>query len=72
MAVTVTAIGETFARGASTPLFDMNFTLLDRTSRGTQYAVLKNGHQFLINRTSDEAVPITVTANWAATPQAVR
>jgi eukaryotic-like serine/threonine-protein kinase len=62
MVVNVAVKGESFATGPSTPLFDTNFTLLDRVSRGTQYAVLKNGQQFLINRASDETAAMTYVA----------
>jgi serine/threonine protein kinase len=62
MVVNVAVNGESFATSPSKPLFDTNFTLLDRVSRGTQYAVLKNGQQFLINRASEETVPMTYVA----------
>ena len=64
MVVNVAAAGEIFDAGPPAPLFDTNYTLLDRVSRGTQYAVLKNGQQFLINQANDETVAMTVMMNW--------
>jgi Tol biopolymer transport system component len=65
MAVNV-QLGQTFAVGAPTPLFQ---TKVARYEAPNRYAVSNDGQRFLINTTVEEAseTPITVVLNWTST-----
>jgi dipeptidyl aminopeptidase/acylaminoacyl peptidase len=54
--------------GTPNVLFDTDITRLDNGSYGAQYVVFNDGQRFLLNRRTDEAVPITVVLNWQSTP----
>jgi Tol biopolymer transport system component len=64
MVIDIDTNGRTPVYSTPRALFDSDITSLDLGSYGRQYAVFKDGQRFLLNRRSDEAIPITVIVNW--------